>query len=175
MQKRMRKLVLILVLGIGAWCGRLYWTTPALQGGSGPATPIAGGTYHAALSANPPTFDPALATDTTSVAAQGPVTSAIAESWEMSADGLVYTFHLSPRVRFHASTEGGRATANAGRQVNANDVKFSFERVLDPKTESARTQIFSIIQGADEFMAGKTQAVSGIEALAPAKEDPARH
>ncbi len=200
MQKRMRKLVLILVLGIGAWCGRLYWTTPALQGGSGPATPIAGGTYHAALSANPPTFDPALATDTTSVAcvqqifdglvrfdlstrsvdgmgsqAQGPVTSAIAESWEMSADGLVYTFHLSPRVRFHASTEGGRATANGGRQVDANDVKFSFERVLDPKTESARTQIFSIIQGADEFMTGKAPQVGGIEALSPAKENPARH
>jgi dipeptide transport system substrate-binding protein len=47
----------------------------------------------------------------------------LAESWEISDDGLTYTFHLRDGVKFH-STENFTPT----RELNADDVIFSFER-----------------------------------------------
>ena len=44
----------------------------------------------------------------------------LAETWEVSEDGLTYTFHLRPDLKFHDGTE-----------VNAEAVKFSFERTLE--------------------------------------------
>jgi peptide/nickel transport system substrate-binding protein len=49
----------------------------------------------------------------------------LATSWEVSADGLSYTFHLRQGVKFHDGTP-----------FNAEAVKFNFERILDPAIES---------------------------------------
>ena len=46
----------------------------------------------------------------------------LAERWEVTDDGKVFTFHLRPGVRFH----------NA-RLLVADDVRKSFERMLDPR------------------------------------------
>ena len=43
----------------------------------------------------------------------------LAESWEKSPDGLVYTFKLKPGAKFHD-----------GSPVNVEAVKYSFERLL---------------------------------------------
>lgn len=51
----------------------------------------------------------------------------LAESWSVSADGRVYTFTLRPGVRFHD-----------GSALTAEDVKYTFERILDPQTSSPR-------------------------------------
>ena len=51
----------------------------------------------------------------------------LAESWEISDDGLEYTFKLRPAVKFH-TTEWFTPT----RELNADDVIFSFERQGDP-------------------------------------------
>jgi dipeptide transport system substrate-binding protein len=51
----------------------------------------------------------------------------LAESWEISEDGLVYTFHLRRGVKFH--TVRGYAPT---RDFNADDVVFSFERQWKP-------------------------------------------
>ena len=50
----------------------------------------------------------------------------LAESWTVSDDGLELTFNLRPGVKFH-STEG----FTPGRDFNADDVVFSFERQLN--------------------------------------------
>ncbi len=55
------------------------------------------------------------------------IVPALAESWEVSDDGLSYTFQLRKGVRFH-STKSFTPT----RDFNADDVLFSFERQLDP-------------------------------------------
>ncbi|MDP3481132.1 MAG: ABC transporter substrate-binding protein [Desulfoprunum sp.] len=52
----------------------------------------------------------------------------VAEAWEMSADGKEYTFHLRKGVKFH-TTKIFAPT----RELNADDVIFSFMRQLDPK------------------------------------------
>ncbi|WP_034914891.1 ABC transporter substrate-binding protein [Erwinia sp. 9145] len=51
----------------------------------------------------------------------------LAESWEVSPDGKVYTFHLRKGVKFHSSK-----TYKPTRDFNADDVIFSFMRQKDP-------------------------------------------
>ena len=48
----------------------------------------------------------------------------LAESYDVSADGMAYTFHLRPNVVFHDSTP-----------MNAEAVQFSYQRVMDPDNE----------------------------------------
>lgn len=47
----------------------------------------------------------------------------LAESWEVSDDGLQYTFRLRPGVKFHSN-----AGFTPTRDMNADDVVFSFDR-----------------------------------------------
>jgi len=51
----------------------------------------------------------------------------LAKSWTISEDGLVYTFKLREGVKFHN-----------GREMVAQDVKYSYERLMDPKTKAPR-------------------------------------
>jgi ABC-type transport system substrate-binding protein len=64
----------------------------------------------------------------------------IAKSWEISEDGKTYTFHLRNDVLFHNNEcfDGGK-----GRLVNANDVVFSFKRIIDTKVASPGAWIFN--------------------------------
>ncbi len=50
----------------------------------------------------------------------------LAERWSVSSDGLVYTFQLRKGVKFH-STEWFKPT----RELNANDVVFTFDRMIN--------------------------------------------
>lgn len=66
----------------------------------------------------------------------------IAHSWEVSDDGLQYTFHLRNDVFFHNSPafSGGK-----GRRVVADDFVFSFGRIIDPQVASPGAWVFSIL------------------------------
>ncbi|MDU9413275.1 ABC transporter substrate-binding protein [Pseudomonas sp. zfem005] len=52
----------------------------------------------------------------------------LATSWEISDDGLIYTFRLRPDVKFHATD-----WFTPSRPFNADDVVWTFQRALDPK------------------------------------------
>jgi len=58
----------------------------------------------------------------------------IAHSWQITDNGLTYTFHLRNDVFFHddKNFEGGK-----GRKVTARDFVYSFNRLLDPAVSSA--------------------------------------
>ena len=76
---------------------------------------------------------------------------AIAKNWDISADGLIYIFHLRNDVFFHddAHFRGG-----VGRQVTAADFAYSFSRLIDPKVASSGSWIFSDkITGKEAFEA----------------------
>ena len=116
------------------------------------------------LSSNPTTLDPALITDVIggSIAAKLfnglirfnenlDIVPDIARSWSLSPDQRTYTFHLRRDVRF-----------SNGRKVTAEDVRYSFERVLTPGTKAPLTWVLDKIEGADAFLAGKTTSISGI-------------
>ncbi len=64
----------------------------------------------------------------------------IAESWDVSEDGVTYTFTLKKGIYFHDSEafSGGK-----GREVTAKDFEYSFKRLLDPATASTGAWIFN--------------------------------
>lgn len=76
----------------------------------------------------------------------------LAEDWSVSPDGKTYTFKLRQGVKFHN-----------GRELVADDVKYSIERVLNPKTKSDGAFAFADVVGAQEFNQGKAKEVSGIQ------------
>ena len=59
----------------------------------------------------------------------------LAKSWIISKDGKEYTFKLVKGVKFHN-----------GREMTADDVKFSLERIIDPNTGSRRRKNLEIIE-----------------------------
>lgn len=68
------------------------------------------------------------------------IVPSLAKSWEVSEDRLVYTFHLREDVFFHddPAFENGK-----GRKLNANDIVFSFSRLIDTKLASPGAWIFN--------------------------------
>ncbi len=62
----------------------------------------------------------------------------LADSWEWSADGLTLTMHLHPGVKFHS-----------GNPLTSEDVKWSFNRILDEKTGAAARSYFTDITSMD--------------------------
>lgn len=113
-----------------------------------------------AIASEPPTIDPALATDSTSGAIiknvfegltamnnEGEVLPAAAESWEVSEDGLTYTFTL----------RDGNVWSN-GDPVTASDFEFAWKRVLNPETASQYASILYVIEGAEAYNSGEGEA-----------------
>lgn len=64
----------------------------------------------------------------------------LARSWEISEDGLIYTFHLRDDIYFHDNPAfpGGK-----GRKMTAADVVYSFSRIIDPEVASYGAWIFN--------------------------------
>jgi peptide/nickel transport system substrate-binding protein len=61
-------------------------------------------------------------------AKSGKLVPSLAQSWTVSADGLTYDFKLRPGVKFHHTDYFTPA-----RELTAEDVVFSFQRMLDPQ------------------------------------------
>src|SRR6266702_1442330 len=126
-----------------------------------------GGIYRRMLGNNPSTLDPTFLIDAYGGAVVRQIFDglvqldaelnpmpAIAEFWEASHDGRIWTFTLRRGVRFHH-----------GREVTAHDFVYSFSRFLKPPKSVPLTEFFRRIQGAEDFMQGKMQHVVGLEAL----------
>lgn len=67
--------------------------------------------------------------------ADGSVVAGLAEGWDISDDGLTYTFRLRSGVRFHDGTD-----------MNANDVKFSLDRARAEDSVNAQKALFAGIE-----------------------------
>ncbi len=132
------------------------------------SSPRYGGRYRRAVRGEPVTLDPALLSSTFEVMvvqqifdglvqfdANLNVVPSLAESWEASSDGLVWTFNLRKGVTFHN-----------GREVVADDVVYSFTRMMDPKNTSRFfKKIFTRVKGINAFLQGQAQRIDGFRAL----------
>ena len=164
MNFRILSLVLLLGLVLSA-CGSS--NTPVPSGVTPPPSSQHPPVLHL-LGADPPTLDPHLATDATSASYIVEIFSGlvtidpnlaivpdIATSWDISADGMTYTFHLRDDVLFHN-----------GRPVTAEDFKWSLERACAPETGSpvADTYLGDIV-GCREKLRGESDEVAGVEVV----------
>ncbi len=126
-----------------------------------------GGVYRRPLGQDPETLDPARISDVygRSVSQQIfdglvqfdqtlAIKPALAEFWRASRDGLTWTFDLRKGVKFHH-----------GREVTADDVVYSFTRILDPRTRSGAAELFLNVKGAREYREGRAKTVSGFVGL----------
>ncbi len=106
-----------------------------------------GGVLHVAMGGSPPTMDSATTTEVSTqlvslqifetlvaMSENYKVVPMLAESWEVSADGKVYTFHLREGIKFHN-----------GQEMTAEDVVASYERFLQV---AARAGSFSTVESA---------------------------
>jgi len=80
------------------------------------------------------------------------VSPGIAKSWRVLDDQVTWEFQLRKGVKFHN-----------GDILTAEDVVFSYERLLSPKTESPNAWMLFDIEGAEAYSSGKVPAVSGLE------------
>ena len=118
--------------------------------------------------ADPPTLDPHLTTDATSasiivevfgglvtISPDLEIVGDIAETWDVSPDGMTYTFHLRDNVKFHD-----------GKLLTANDFKYSLERALNPLTSAPVVdQYLGDILGAKERLRGETTEIEGVSVI----------
>jgi len=124
-------------------------------------------TLYVSMDDNPTTFDPALIQDVAGgeIAAklfnglvrydeEGRLVPDLAERYDVSADGLTFTFHLRPDARF--------AT---GELVTAQDVKYSFERLLRPATNAPRPWVLEHVAGYEAFRRGELADLPGVQVV----------
>jgi oligopeptide transport system substrate-binding protein len=79
----------------------------------------------------------------------------LAERWEVSLDGLVYTFYLRQNVTFHN-----------GRPFTSEDVKFSWDRAASPELESPTVGTYlTDIVGVQQVMDGEAEEISGFKII----------
>ena len=83
------------------------------------------------------------------------IVPSLAEYWEISPDGKIYTFYLRKMIRFHH-----------GEELTAEDVKFPLERLLDKDTNSPYYQFFiQKVVGATDYRDEKSEDVEGFKVL----------
>src|SRR5215469_13081054 len=116
------------------------------------------------------TFDPALAYDTSSISAiqmmytglvqvddNYQIHPQLAASWQQSSDGLTWTFHLKPKLKF-----------SDGTPLTSADVIYSIDRALQPATKSTVAPIYlSLIKDSDKLLGGGIQSLINDSLLAP--------
>ncbi|MEP6663397.1 MAG: peptide ABC transporter substrate-binding protein, partial [Verrucomicrobiota bacterium] len=74
----------------------------------------------------------------------------MAERWEISPDGKTYTFFLRSNLVW-----------STGEPINANDVLYSWIRVLDPLTASEYAGQLFYVKNGENFSGGKTNEATG--------------
>ncbi len=80
----------------------------------------------------------------------------LAESYEITDNGATFTFKLRSGVKFHN-----------GREMTADDVKYTLDRVTNPKTQSPGAGFFASIKGYDDVAGGKAETLSGVTVVDP--------
>jgi peptide/nickel transport system substrate-binding protein len=78
----------------------------------------------------------------------------IAKEWQVSDDATQYTFTLRDDVKF-----------SDGQPLTANDVSFTLHGILKKEVGSVHVPRFNGIKGAQQYMSGEAQTISGVQVL----------
>ncbi|MBM4456914.1 MAG: ABC transporter substrate-binding protein [Chloroflexi bacterium] len=144
---------------------------PAAPGAPAAPAPVKAGvkTLTIAQDTDPGTADPQLTTEeyflplnlydrlveaVTTTPGKSELQPGLAEKWDVTPDGLKYTFHLRKGAKFHN-----------GDILTADDVIFTFDRMLDPAIKALNTDFLDMIAGATARMDGKATSTSGLKKI----------
>lgn len=128
---------------------------------------LAGGVLKRGNGGEPATLDPHFASGTwenniigdmflglTTEDSKGTLIPGLAKSWEVSKDGLTYTFHIRDAVW------------SDGTEITADDFVYSMKRILNPATAAKYSFMLHPIKGAVEYNKGEAKSdVLGVKAL----------
>lgn len=119
------------------------------------------------LNSMPLEFDPQLANDQDSaqilfniygsllyIGSTGEISPGVGKSWYVEDDGVTWVFSLRRGAKFHN-----------GREIIAQDVKYSYERMMGPKLKSPNTWFLEHIEGAEDYVNGRSKEITGIKVL----------
>jgi peptide/nickel transport system substrate-binding protein len=82
------------------------------------------------------------------------IVGGLAKTWEISPDGLTYTFHLNEGVKWHDQ-----------QPFTAKDVAFTFTSLANPAYDGGAYSRVQPVVGAEDFHSGKATSVSGIKVV----------
>jgi ABC-type transport system substrate-binding protein len=88
------------------------------------------------------------------ISSSGQVSPGVAKTWHLEEDGLTWVFQLRKGAKFHN-----------GREITAEDIKYSFERVLSPELNSPNSWALMCVEGAEAFSQGRAKEVTGIKLM----------
>lgn len=148
--------------------GLLLTTGCPKRGSASSGTGDSANVLRYALQTKPTTLDPALVEDGDTIDMlmqvfeglvqwddNNKIVPNIAESWDISKDGTIYTFHLKDNVTFHN-----------GRKLTADDFVYTLTRVLMKGTNSSTAMTYlNDIVGAADLHDGKTDKLVGVKAV----------
>ena len=136
-------------------------TSEAAAEASGPRS---GGTLRLLLAETSPTYyswEVSVAFDavdantmTKLVPRTGEIVGDLAESWDISDDGLTYTFHLHEGIRWHD-----------GESLTAEDIAWSYNTVTDTAAQSIWGQKLNDVVGFEAYKAGETDSLEGVTVI----------
>ena len=151
-------------------------------GGSANASPVSGGTLAVSFQGEPTGLDPAVAWEVESWSIEhcifnqlltwapgtGPATLVpdlatevpTTENGGITNGGKTYIFHLRKGVMFQAPVS---------REVTAEDVKYSFERMMNPKEVplAPAGYLYDKVVGTEDFVDGKAKDITGFKVVDP--------
>lgn len=82
------------------------------------------------------------------------IVPSLAESWDITEEGRVYTFKLRKGVKFHN-----------GEELKADDVLFTINKATDPEEACVNAEVFQDIKGYQDRLDGKTDQIEGVKVL----------
>ena len=132
--------------------------------------------YSLCLNGNPQSLDPQFADDSSSdtvianmysgllkTDATGAIVCDNAESYDISQDGLKYTFKLRhDNYWFNDKNHNDCADEGEYFTVTADDYVFAFNRLLSPETQAPHADNFVCIKGASDMLQGKSDKLVGV-------------
>ncbi len=143
-------------------------TTSKGNGDSGTGKPATENVLRYPLTTEPTSLDPAKVEDGTTIDLiqqvyeglviwneKNEIEPNLAEKWELLPDRVTYSFHIKHGVKFHN-----------GRELTADDFKYSLERACAPKLKSPTAQSYlKDIVGANDKIVGKAQDIKGVKVV----------
>lgn len=85
------------------------------------------------------------------------------DTGQVSDNGRVWTFTLRDGIEFGPALGGEDVPGVTGREITSDDFRYAFERLFDDGVGAGYAFYYEVIEGAQEFAAGKADTISGIE------------